>query len=278
MFCVFPPGVTQRKATRWPRTSLPCWSSRGSRSRRRRRPHPHRHRDAPPGPVRSGDGGLSARGWAPARSMTRSARWAPTPASARLRSVGSAPTRMPRSLPFRDRSLADTAFPYVFLDATYGEARVNRRVVSQAVVIATGVAADGHREVLGFAVGDSEHGVLDGPPALAEGPRLGRYPSWSSPMPNRARGRDGRGAHRHQGGPRRPAGLHRLPGRPLKEDLIGQSSGAAEQASCRQPFSFPFVPRVLPCRERSTRCVPSTSPCGIRSWLVDRRHSRFPAR
>jgi transposase-like protein len=32
-------------------------------------------------------------------------------------------------------------------------------VVSQAVVIATGVAADGHREVLGFAVGDSEDGV-----------------------------------------------------------------------------------------------------------------------
>src|SRR4051794_9160435 len=57
---------------------------------------------------------------------------------------------------FRDRSLVDTAFPYVFLDATYCKARVNRRVVSQAVVIATGVAADGHREVLGCAVGDSE--------------------------------------------------------------------------------------------------------------------------
>src|SRR3712207_9062407 len=57
---------------------------------------------------------------------------------------------------FRDRSLAETAFPYVFLDATYCKARVNRRVVSQAVVIATGVAADGHREVLGCAVGRSE--------------------------------------------------------------------------------------------------------------------------
>jgi putative transposase len=61
---------------------------------------------------------------------------------------------------FRDRSLAETAFPYVFLDATYCKARVNRRVVSQAVVIATGVAADGHREVLGFAVGDSEDGAF----------------------------------------------------------------------------------------------------------------------
>jgi putative transposase len=61
---------------------------------------------------------------------------------------------------FRDRSLAEQAFPYVFLDATYCKARINRRVVSQAVVIATGVAADGHREVLGCAVGDSEDGAF----------------------------------------------------------------------------------------------------------------------
>ena len=61
---------------------------------------------------------------------------------------------------FRDRSLAEQPFPYVFLDATYCKARVNHRVVSQAVVIATGVAADGRREVLGFAVGDSEDGAF----------------------------------------------------------------------------------------------------------------------
>ena len=61
---------------------------------------------------------------------------------------------------FRDRSLAGMAFPYVFLDATYCKARVNHRVVSQAVVVATGVAADGHREVLGFDVGDSEDGAF----------------------------------------------------------------------------------------------------------------------
>ncbi|MGW9198729.1 IS256 family transposase [Micromonospora chersina] len=61
---------------------------------------------------------------------------------------------------FRDRSLATAAFPYVFLDATYCKARVNRRVVSQAIVVATGVRADGWREVLGFAVGDSEDGAF----------------------------------------------------------------------------------------------------------------------
>ncbi len=60
---------------------------------------------------------------------------------------------------FRDRSLAGQHFPYVFLDATYCKARVNHRIVSQAVVIATGVRADGWREVLGFAVGDSEDGA-----------------------------------------------------------------------------------------------------------------------
>lgn len=57
---------------------------------------------------------------------------------------------------FRDRPLADTSYPYVFLDATYCKARVGRRVASQAVVVAVGVAADGRREVLGFEVGDTE--------------------------------------------------------------------------------------------------------------------------
>jgi len=61
---------------------------------------------------------------------------------------------------FRDRTLAGQAFRYVFLDATYCKARVDHRVVSQAVVVATGVAADGHREVLGFEVGDSEDGAF----------------------------------------------------------------------------------------------------------------------
>jgi putative transposase len=57
---------------------------------------------------------------------------------------------------WRTRPLDEIAFPYVFLDATDCKTRVNMRVVSQAVVIATGVSADGRREVLGCAVGDSE--------------------------------------------------------------------------------------------------------------------------
>jgi putative transposase len=58
------------------------------------------------------------------------------------------------------RPLDHTTFPYVFLDATYCKARVNGRVVSQAVVIATGVTAEGRREVLGSKVGDSENTVF----------------------------------------------------------------------------------------------------------------------
>jgi len=58
---------------------------------------------------------------------------------------------------FRGRTLAAQDFPYVFLDATYCKARVGHRIVSQAAVVAVGVAADGRREVLGFNVGDSEN-------------------------------------------------------------------------------------------------------------------------
>ena len=59
---------------------------------------------------------------------------------------------------FRTRSLDHLAFPYVFLDATYVKARVDRHVVSGAVVVVTGVAADGNR--LGLDVGDSEDEVF----------------------------------------------------------------------------------------------------------------------
>ena len=56
---------------------------------------------------------------------------------------------------FADRDLSETAFPYMFLDATYCKARVGgarngkgSRVVSQAIVVATGVSSDGRREVV----------------------------------------------------------------------------------------------------------------------------------
>ncbi|MEQ1731455.1 MAG: IS256 family transposase, partial [Vicinamibacterales bacterium] len=57
----------------------------------------------------------------------------------------------------RTRRLDHQPFVYVWLDATYVHVRENRRVVSKAIVIATGLRADGHREVLGLDVGDSEN-------------------------------------------------------------------------------------------------------------------------
>jgi len=57
---------------------------------------------------------------------------------------------------FRERRLDHIEFPYVFLDATYVKAHDGAHVVSKAVIVATGVAADGNREVLGLSVGDSE--------------------------------------------------------------------------------------------------------------------------
>jgi len=59
---------------------------------------------------------------------------------------------------FRNRTLGHTEFPYVYLDAIYVHVRDDAlgQVVSRAVVVATGVTAQGGREVLGVDVGDSE--------------------------------------------------------------------------------------------------------------------------
>lgn len=60
---------------------------------------------------------------------------------------------------FLSRALNETWYPYLWLDATYVSARVGTsgRVTSQAVVIATACSIQGHREVLGMAVGDCEN-------------------------------------------------------------------------------------------------------------------------
>jgi len=59
---------------------------------------------------------------------------------------------------FRNRTLGHAEFPYVYLDATYIKVRDDAlgQVVSRAVVVATGITANGDREVLGLAIGNSE--------------------------------------------------------------------------------------------------------------------------
>lgn len=57
---------------------------------------------------------------------------------------------------FLTRPLDHTWFPYLYLDATFLDVRLHGRVVSQAVVVATGVSGQGRREILGMSVGDTE--------------------------------------------------------------------------------------------------------------------------
>jgi len=56
---------------------------------------------------------------------------------------------------FRERPLTGK-YPYIFLDAIYEKVRIERTVMSQAVVIAYGVREDGIRELLGLDVVDTE--------------------------------------------------------------------------------------------------------------------------
>ncbi len=60
---------------------------------------------------------------------------------------------------FRNRPLDGGPYTYVSMDATNLKVREGGRIVNVAVVIAVGVNADGHREVLGFDVITSEDGA-----------------------------------------------------------------------------------------------------------------------
>ena len=57
---------------------------------------------------------------------------------------------------WRNRRLEARAYPYLFVDARYEKVRVERRVVSQGVLIVSGVRDDGMREILAVEVADTE--------------------------------------------------------------------------------------------------------------------------
>jgi putative transposase len=57
---------------------------------------------------------------------------------------------------WRKRGLEAAAYPYLFVDARYEKVRVDGRVVSQGVLIVSGVRDDGFREILGVEVADTE--------------------------------------------------------------------------------------------------------------------------
>jgi transposase-like protein len=57
---------------------------------------------------------------------------------------------------FRNRPLESEGYPYVWLDAMYVKSREDGRIANVAVVVATGVNADGYREILGMDVVTAE--------------------------------------------------------------------------------------------------------------------------
>src|SRR5579875_1838670 len=182
---------------------------------------------------------------------------------------------------FRTRPL-EGEFPYVFADATYVKARVRGRVISRAAVVATGVRADGGREVLGLAVGDSEDGVF-----WAEFFRSLRHrglpgSSWSSPTitsgcrrpsarsSSARRGRDAGSTSCETCWPgcprRRPRWSRRLFAPSSPNPTPPMSAPSSMRSPACSPPSSPTSPPCSPTPERT--CLPSLlspSPTGRRS-------------
>ncbi len=57
---------------------------------------------------------------------------------------------------WNNRPLSDSRFPFVLVDALYLKVREDGRVRSRGVMLGIGVNTDGHREVLGLMLGDTE--------------------------------------------------------------------------------------------------------------------------
>jgi putative transposase len=57
---------------------------------------------------------------------------------------------------WRARPLTGTTYPYLFVDARYEHVRVEGRVVSQGVLVASAIRSDGRREIVAVDVADTE--------------------------------------------------------------------------------------------------------------------------
>ena len=57
---------------------------------------------------------------------------------------------------WNNRSLREEKFHFLSVDAIYIKVRENGRVLSRAMLVATGVSEDGNRQILGIQIGDSE--------------------------------------------------------------------------------------------------------------------------
>jgi putative transposase len=79
---------------------------------------------------------------------------------------------------WRTRRLEAEAYPYLSVDARYEKARVNSRVVSQGVLVVSGVREDDFREILAVEVANTES---EAPTRTSFGPRSDEgFREWSS--------------------------------------------------------------------------------------------------
>ena len=149
----------------------------------------------------------------------------------------------------------------MFADATYVKGRVGGRVVSRAVVVATGVTATGDREVLGVDVGDSEDGAfwtafLQGP----AGPRARRRAAGDLRPPPRPQA--GHRARCSSAPPGSAAGCTSCatswPGSPRPRPRWSPPPSARSSPSPTPPTSAPSSTRSPAC---STASSPTSPPC-----------------
>lgn len=61
---------------------------------------------------------------------------------------------------FRNRSLAGTVYPVLWVDALYEKVRVDGRIVSMAILIVCGVDENGHRDIIAVEPMAGSYGVL----------------------------------------------------------------------------------------------------------------------
>jgi putative transposase len=122
---------------------------------------------------------------------------------------------------FRTRSLQE-AGPFTFLaaDALVLKVREGGRVVPVHALVATGINADGHREILGVQVTSSEDGIRSWA-------RLARV------LPRPDRPRPDRGPAGHQRRPRRPGRRHR--GDPARRGLAAVAHPLRRQPGVGHP-------------------------------------------
>ncbi len=122
---------------------------------------------------------------------------------------------------FRNRPLDAGPYSFVRVDALTQKVREGGRIVNVHALIAVGVNADGHREILGIDVATAEDGARPaGLPAFPDRPRPVRRPTRHLRRPRRPRRRDRRGAAR-----RLLAALSHPPPRPERARAVPPSRG-----------------------------------------------------